>query len=622
MVAYFLTQCSHVQLILDKKNYEQSMAILSALADFNFKTCINFYPVLTAPKDGQHVLTFVNPNGIRRCKIKTVGHSNHFPHLVELGYDCIRSPLIEMMIMRALGLPFEHNRMSRTVYIDVLLQNVEPETNIQCVDYDAVILILYPEDLSVPLPRHIGSFIEKISKVDKHIHKAATVWNCDYVSGGRLVLSPTGKISPYHDAKVVRDAAFKGMTRALEAGAKKPLLVVQNVVNFPDGQLVCILGALEALYVPLQTRERDAPNNFLRIGFHSDEILTDRFEKTVRNALALEKSRILTRDIAGSDPERMTPANIVNYVKSSFKADSNITIKIIDDQETIAEEYPLLAAVARASSQIERHKPRVVELEYKPSDITRVTQTLLLVGKGVTYDTGGADLKISGKMAGMCRDKSGAAAVAGFLKACSILKPPHLKVKGVLCLCRNSIGEDSYVPDELLISKSGKTVRVTNTDAEGRFAMADALFKMGVLAENELNPHLYTIATLTGHARLCYGNYTAALDNHSARGTNHATALQFSGSRVGEGFEVSFIRPEDLAVNNGKCKGEDLVQVDMEAKCRHHQLAGGFLIKVGGLEDKNIKYTHLDIAGAAGTSPSEPTAVPILSLCHVHKVLI
>ncbi|KAH9641065.1 hypothetical protein HF086_006345 [Spodoptera exigua] len=150
-LAYFLTQCSHVQLILDKKmlttkmfvfwpnatvpfyvypdhfDYEQSMAILSALADFNFKTCINFYPVLTAPKDGQHVLTFVNPNGIRRCKIKTVGHSNHFPHLVELGYDCIRSPLIEMMIMRALGLPFEHNRMSRTVYIDVLLQNVEPD---------------------------------------------------------------------------------------------------------------------------------------------------------------------------------------------------------------------------------------------------------------------------------------------------------------------------------------------------------------------------------------------------------------------------------------------------------------------------------------------------------------
>nr|XP_021193643.2 putative aminopeptidase W07G4.4 [Helicoverpa armigera] len=503
-----------------------------------------------------------------------------------------------------------------------LYENVFIETNLQSVDYDAVILILYPEDIQVPLPRHIQSFIDKIAKVDKHIHKTTTVWNCDYVSGERLVLSPTGKISPYHDARVVREAAYKGMVRAMDAGAKKPLLVVQNVVNFPDGQLVCILGALEALYIPLQTRERDNTKNISWIGLHSEEKLSEQFEKTVRNALALEKSRILARDIAGGDPERMTPVNIVNYVKSSFSGDSNIFIKVIDDSNTINDEYPLLAAVNRAASQIDRHKARVVEIEYRPSDPSRVTQTLLLVGKGVTYDTGGADLKISGKMAGMCRDKSGAAAVAGFLKACSLLKPPHLKVIGVLCLCRNSIGEDSYVPDELLVSKSGKTVRVTNTDAEGRFAMADSLFKMGELAVKELNPHLYTIATLTGHARLCYGNYTAALDNHSARSTNHSSALQFSGSRVGEGFEVSVIRPEDLTVNNGKAKGEDLIQVDMDAKARHHQLAGGFLIKVGGLEDKNVKYTHLDIAGGAGSPPSEPTAVPILTLCHVHKVLM
>lgn len=503
-----------------------------------------------------------------------------------------------------------------------LYHNVFIETNIQSIDYDAVILILYPEDQKVPLPRHIGSFIDKISKVDKHVHKVATVWNCDYVSGGRLVLSPSGKISPYHDARVVKDAAYKGMVRALEAGAKKPLLVVQNVVNFPDGQLVGILGALEALYIPLQTRERDNTKNFLRIGFHSEEKLSEKFEKTVRNAIALEKARIFARDIAGSDPERMTPAKIVNFVQSEFANDSNIFIKIIDDQEIISQDYPLLAAVSRAANQVDRHKARVVEIEYRPSDIARVTQTLLLVGKGVTYDTGGADLKISGKMAGMCRDKSGAAAVAGFLKACSLMKPPHLKVIGVLCLCRNSIGEDSYVPDELLISKSGKTVRVSNTDAEGRFAMADALYKMGEIADKELNPHLYTIATLTGHARLCYGNHSAAIDNFSARGTNHASALQFSGTRVGEGFEVSFIRPEDLSVNNGKCKGDDLIQVDMDAKFRHHQLAGGFLIKVGGLEDKNVKYTHLDIAGGAGSPPCEPTATPILTLCHVHKVLM
>lgn len=503
-----------------------------------------------------------------------------------------------------------------------LYDNVFIETNIQSTDYDGVIFVLYPEDRKVQRPQHIDSFLEKISKIDKSVHKVATVWNCEYVSGERLILAPTGKITPYNDAKVIRDAAKKGMQRALDAGVKKPLLIVQNVCDFPDAQLVCILGALEALYLPIQMRERENVNNFTRIGLHAEEKWNDGFEKIVRNAIALERARILTRDIAGGDPERMCPVKIVEYLKEQFAGDTYVTMKVIEDDLTIAEEYPLLAAVSRASSHVCRHKPRVVELEYKPCESSRVSETIMLVGKGVTYDTGGADIKITGNMAGMSRDKSGAAAVAGFLKACSILKPPHLKVVGVLCLCRNSVGSESYVSDELLVSRSGKTVRVTNTDAEGRFAMADSLFKLSELAAHELNPHLYTIATLTGHARACYGNYTAVMDNHAAKATNHASRLQLSGSRIAEGLEVSVVRPEDLEVNVGKCKGDDLVQLDTKTKYRNHQLAAGFLIKVGGLEDKNVKYTHLDIAGAAGEAPDEPTAVPILSLCHLHKVLL
>ncbi|CAH0404023.1 unnamed protein product [Chilo suppressalis] len=502
-----------------------------------------------------------------------------------------------------------------------LFENVFIETNLQSSDYDAVILIVYPDELKVDLPRHVRSYVNDITKLDKHVQKVATVWNCEYVSGGRLVLSPTGKITPYHDVVVLKEAAKKGVLRALDAGAKCPLLVVQNVVDFPDGQLVAILGALEALYVPLQLREREGTKNCTKIGFHAEEKVTKEFEKVVRNAIGLERARILTRDIGGADPERMTPARIVEYVKASFADDIYIKVNVIDNEEVIAKEYPLLAAVSRAANRVDRHKPRVVEIVYIPSDIARVSETLMLVGKGVTYDTGGADIKTAGKMAGMSRDKCGAAAVAGFLKACSILKPSHLKVVGVMCLCRNSVGEDSYVQDELLLSRSGKTVRVTNTDAEGRFAMADSLYKMAEQAGAELNPHIYTIATLTGHAKLCYGDYSAAMDNHSARASNHSNRLQFSGSRIGEGIEVSVVRQEDLAVNIGKCKGDDLLQIDVEAKGRNHQLAAGFLIKVGGLEDKNVKYTHLDIAGGAGMPPQEPTAAPILSLCHAHKNL-
>ncbi|CAH0731124.1 unnamed protein product, partial [Brenthis ino] len=630
---------------------------MSSLSYFAFKTCLQFKPVLEDPYQN-HVMVFENPRGIRKCTIGVEGHGREGPHRITIGYDCLKPPNIEMLVMKALGFPFEHNRASRDIFIDVQYENIEPgnntiivqfkfdqqslisaqavnmspdfklyenifiEANLQSTDYDGVVVVLYPQEMNVALPTHICSFIERISNLDKHVHKVATVWNCDYVSGGRLILSPTGKISPYHDVKVIRDAAKKGMMRALDAGMKKPLLVVENVVDFPDGQLVCILGALEAFYKPLQIRERQDSKNFIRIGLHTEEKEAEPFERIVRNAIALEKSRIFTRDIAGGDPERMAPAKIVEYIKDSFAEDSNITVKVIDNEHLIAEEYPLLAAVSRAANRVDRHKARVVEIEYTSSNPSRVSETLMLVGKGVTYDTGGADIKISGRMAGMSRDKAGAAAVAGFLKACAILKPPHLKVKGVLCLCRNSVGSDSYVSDELIISRSGKSVRVTNTDAEGRLAMADSVFKLAEIAGKELNPHIYTIATLTGHARACYGSYTATMDNHSAKATNHSGRLQFSGSRVGEGFEVSTVRSEDLAVNAGKCNGDDLVQYDTDAKYRNHQLAAGFLIKVGGLEDKNIKYTHLDIAGAAGMPPEDPTAVPVLSLCHLHKVLL
>lgn len=505
-----------------------------------------------------------------------------------------------------------------------LYENVFIETSIQVSDYDGVILILYPDESNVSKPRLIASYIDKITTIDKYVEKAPTVWNCDYVTGGRLVISPTGKITPYNDVRVVKEAARKGVERALDAGMKKPLLIVQSAVDFPDGQLVCILGALEALYQPLQMRERNNSKHFFKIGLHAcADNESKSFENIVRNAIALENARILTRDIAGSDPERMSPENIVSYIKNAFSGNNSVTINVIDDDKVIQEEYPLLAAVSRAANQIDRHKPKILELLYKPSDLTRVTDTIMLVGKGVTYDTGGANIKTGDFMTGMSRDKSGAAAVAGFVKACSLLKPVHLKVVGVLCLCRNSIGEDSYVPDELIVSKSGKSVRVTNTDAEGRFAMADALFKASEIASRELNPHIYTVATLTGHAYRSYGNYVAAMDNHSARATNHANRIQFSGSRVGEGIEVSIIRPEDLTGNEGKIKGDDLVQIDMNIKTRHHQLAAGFLIKVANLEDKNVKYTHLDIAGAAGILPlSDPTAVPVLSLCHAHKVLL
>lgn len=87
----------------------------------------------------------------------------------------------------------------------------------------------------------------------------------------------------------------------------------------------------------------------------------------------------------------------------------------------------------------------------------------------------------------------------------NLLQPPTVKVVTALCVVRNSVGENSYVADEVITAKSGARVRVGNTDAEGRMAMADALYHLKEMALQAVNPHLFTIATLTGHAVLAAG---------------------------------------------------------------------------------------------------------------------
>merc|ERR1719158_1632800 len=100
----------------------------------------------------------------------------------------------------------------------------------------------------------------------------------------------------------------------------------------------------------------------------------------------------------------------------------------------------------------------------------------------------------------MHRDKCGAATVAGFMKVIAELRPANIRVVAGMSMVRNSVGEECYVADEIITSRAGVRIRVGNTDAEGRMAMADVLCRMKELAKDSINPHLFTIATLTGHA--------------------------------------------------------------------------------------------------------------------------
>merc|ERR1712002_517227 len=194
---------------------------------------------------------------------------------------------------------------------------------------------------------------------------------------------------------------------------------------------------------------------------------------------------------------------------------TNAKVEVMKGQNFFESEYPCLAAVNRCASTVPRHDGRLIWLTYQGEGT--VKKTVYLVGKGITYDTGGADIKAGGVMAGMSRDKCGAATVAGFMKSLSLFKPQGLCVVTGMSMVRNSVGENCYVSDEIITSRAGVRLRVGNTDAEGRMAMVDVLCRAKELALNDPDPQLMTIATLTGHAVLAVGGYSIIMDNGPAK---------------------------------------------------------------------------------------------------------
>ncbi|PNF24595.1 putative aminopeptidase W07G4.4 [Cryptotermes secundus] len=521
------------------------------------------------------------------------------------------------------------------------------EKDLKSLAYDGIIVIV-TSDLEAPnYDELFKEYFVSSAKIDKAVNSEVTVFPCD-LPAGRIISAPTGPLSnDYADVRSFSDAAKKGILRALKAGVKAPLLLLPSHPSFRQSELVTLLGALEALYVNLQVRE-DLPDKAQKIkvlGVYSAD--SNNLARIVELATALESGRSVARDIGGADPERMAPRKVEEYIREVFK-NTDIKIEVISDLALLKEEYPLFVAVDRAARNIERHHGRIVYLTYEPSSGS-VDKTLYLVGKGVTYDTGGADIKAGGVMAGMSRDKCGAAAVAGFMQVLSVLKPRGIKVVGALPLVRNSVGEDSYVADEVIISRNKLRVRIGNTDAEGRMILGDVLCKMRELAEKAINPHLVTIATLTGHAVLTVGTgYSIVMDNGPARKSLHAQQLQAAGEELGDMVEISTIRKEDIAFHRvcsssagvlvlfqnsgdsdgtGKGMGDDVFQANNLPSTRTprgHQGPAGFLMLVSGLDKHGsesktpLKYSHLDIAASGGDLPNDATGAPILGLAGLY----
>ena len=264
-------------------------------------------------------------------------------------------------------------------------------------------------------------------------------------SGQRVVISPVGSLNRCEDdVRRFFDAADEGVACAVKAGSTKPMILIYP--SMKKSLFVSILGAAKAVYTNYECRLVGKSHKATNLGVWAK---AENTEDVVNTAMIVEESKIVCRDLLGSDPETMNPLNFTNYCEALFGnlETTSVMYSSVSGPELLLKEYPCMAAVDRACKHIERHRARAIWLDYTDGKPER---TIVLIGKGLTYDTGGADIKAGGAMAGMHRDKGGASAVAGFMHAINRLKPKNIKIVAGLAVCRNSIGSEAYLPDEII----------------------------------------------------------------------------------------------------------------------------------------------------------------------------
>ena len=285
--------------------------------------------------------------------------------------------------------------------------------------------------------------------------------------------------------------------------------------------------------------------------------------------------------------ERFNPEQFSREVHSIFHGAEGMTVREIE----ATPEMGLLTAVGQGASV----PPRLVEVVYNGTRDTAPSPAapVALVGKGITFDTGGIHLKPTGYIEDMFLDKAGAAAVVGALRALQQLRAP-VHVVGVLALAENAIGPDAVKPSALLRSLQGRTVEVGNTDAEGRLAMADA---MTWVRQEHAPSVIIDIATLTGSCISALGEQTAGLFfNDKAK--KWARHLRRAGHRCGEELWHLPITEEHRATVVGK-------QADLTNS--GSSKGGGASEAAAFLEHfaEDTPWVHLDVAGPAAPSAAQ-----------------
>lgn len=327
-------------------------------------------------------------------------------------------------------------------------------------------------------------------------------------------------------------------------------------------------------------------NKFKNINFNETEYICEGVE--------------LARRLVAAPPNSLTPLEM-SIQASKIAKDHGLEIKILEKNECEDLGMGAYLAVAKGSDL----EPKFIHLTLKSK--SPVKEKIALVGKGLTFDSGGYNLKVGASQIEMMKyDMGGSAAVLGAAKALGAIKPDGLEIHFIVAACENMINGSAVHPGDVIKASNGKTIEINNTDAEGRLTLADAL----TYASNLKPDSIIDLATLTGAIVVALGNDVAGFWTNN---NMMAEDLKTASSQAGEEL---WQMPLQKSYKDGlKSHIADMKNTGPRA--------GGSITAALFLEeffDKNIKWAHIDIAGTCwtdknkGINPSGATGYGVKTL--------
>jgi leucyl aminopeptidase len=337
----------------------------------------------------------------------------------------------------------------------------------------------------------------------------------------RLIVAGVGKREDV-DADALRTAASAVVRRLADVGGTVAWQLDDSLPLSLDDQARAIVeGTMLGSYSPARWKTDEKPQKLVeKVVLYTDT--PDGLAESAGRTARVGRWVNAARDLANSPPNELTPQVLAE--RAAELGGPNLVVEALEPEQIDELGMGALSAVGRASA----NGPRLIVLRYDPPNGTKGDIVLGLVGKAITFDAGGISLKPALKMQDMKGDMAGGAAVIAGIAAVAELELP-VRIIAVVAAAENLVSGDSFRPGDILRAANGKTIEITNTDAEGRLVLADAMW----YARRAGATHLLDLATLTGAMELALGDfYAGAFANEDDWMTEILAAAEASGDHT------------------------------------------------------------------------------------------